>query len=65
MYLDKLTKNKNVKTVKRHKYLLEVFHLYQINVKKRDQLQKYLVKKNIDAKIHYPTQSIFSQHQDF
>ena len=56
LYLDKLLlKNKNVKTVKRHKYLLEVFHLYQINVKKRDQLQKYLVKKNIDAKIHYPT----------
>ena len=56
LYLDKLLqKNENVKTVKRHKYLLEVFHLYQINVKKRDQLQKYLVKKNIDAKIHYPT----------
>ena len=36
------------------KYLKEVFHLYQINVKKRDQLMKYLIKNNVDAKIHYP-----------
>ena len=53
--LDKLlSKNKNVITVKRLKYLKEVFHLYHINVKKRDQLQKYLIKNNIDAKVHYP-----------
>ncbi len=49
-----LSKNKNIKTVKRMKYLKEVFHLYQINVKKRDQLMKYLIKNNVDAKIHYP-----------
>ena len=53
--LDKLlSKNTNVITVKRLKYIKEVFHLYHINVKKRDQLQKYLIKNNIDAKVHYP-----------
>ena len=53
--LDKLlSKNKNVTTVKRLKHLKEVFHLYHINVKKRDLLQKYLIKNNVDAKIHYP-----------
>jgi dTDP-4-amino-4,6-dideoxygalactose transaminase len=53
--LDKLfERNPNIKTVKRMKYLKEVFHLYHINVKRRDELQKYLLKHNIDAKIHYP-----------
>jgi len=53
--LDKLlSKNKKVTTVKRLKYLKEVFHLYQINVKKRDSLQKYLIKNSVDAKVHYP-----------
>ena len=53
--LDKLlSKNKNVTTIERSKHLKEVFHLYHINVKKRDLLQKYLIKNNIDAKVHYP-----------
>ena len=53
--LDKLlSKNTNVITVKRLKYIKEVFHLYHINVKKRDLLKKYLTKNNIDAKVHYP-----------
>jgi len=53
--LDKLlSKNRNITTVKRMKHLKEVFHLYHINVKKRDLLQKYLIKNNIDAKVHYP-----------
>lgn len=53
--LDKLlSKNSNVKTIKRLKYLKEVFHLYHINIEKRDLLQKYLIKHNIDAKVHYP-----------
>ena len=53
--LDKLlSKNNNVITIKRLKYLKEVFHLYHINVKRRDALQKYLIKNNIDAKVHYP-----------
>ena len=53
--LDKLlAKNKNITLVKRHKHLKEVFHLYHINVKKRDKLKKYLIKNNIDTKVHYP-----------
>ena len=28
--------------------------MYQINVKDRDKLINFLVKKNIDAKVHYP-----------
>tara|TARA_Y100000590_G_scaffold439646_1_gene563930 strand:- start:1143 stop:2303 length:1161 start_codon:yes stop_codon:yes gene_type:complete len=53
--LDKLLKKiKHVTTVERFPYLKEVFHLYHINVEKRDQLKKYLTKNNIDAKIHYP-----------
>lgn len=39
---------------KREKKFHEVFHLYQINIDKRDQLMKFLNKNNIDAKIHYP-----------
>ena len=49
-----LSKNPNVKTIKRDKNLKEVFHLYQINVNKRDQLIKFLISKNVDAKVHYP-----------
>ena len=39
---------------KREKKFHEVFHLYQINIDKRDKLMKFLNKNNIDAKIHYP-----------
>jgi len=56
--LDKLfSKNSNITTVERSKHLKEVFHLYHINVKNlkiRDLLQKYLIKNNVDAKVHYP-----------
>jgi dTDP-4-amino-4,6-dideoxygalactose transaminase len=38
----------------RHKDLFEVFHLYNIQVKKRDQLVKFLIDRSIDAKKHYP-----------
>ena len=52
---DKLLKlNPYVSTVKRDSNLKEVFHLYQINVKKRNKLQKFLIKKGVDAKVHYP-----------
>ena len=54
-FLDKLLSNiKEVKTVKRLKHLKEVFHLYQINVSKRDKLMNYLIKNGVDAKVHYP-----------
>lgn len=56
LLLDKLiSKNPNVKTLPRLKHLKEVFHLYQINVKKRNDLIKYLIRNSVDAKIHYPT----------
>ena len=46
--------NKNVKTIKRQKHFKEVYHLYHINVPKRDELQKFLIKNGVDAKVHYP-----------
>ena len=53
--LDKLFKvNPYVKTMERFAHLKEVFHVYHVNVKKRDQLQQYLINKNVDAKVHYP-----------
>ena len=52
---DKLFKiNPIVKIMKRFSHLKEVFHVYHINVKKRDQLQQYLIKNSVDAKVHYP-----------
>ncbi len=50
-----LKKNPKITTVKRERYLKEVFHLYQINLKERDKLAKHLNKYGIDAKVHYPT----------
>ena len=44
-----------VETIKREKHLIEVFHLYQVNIRrKRNELIKYLNKNNVDAKVHYP-----------
>ena len=55
LLFDKVFRNNpNVKTVKRFRHLKEVYHLYHINVKKRDQLQQYLIKNGVDAKVHYP-----------
>ena len=55
LLFDKLFKyNLNVKTVKRYRHLKEVYHLYHINVKKRDQLKQYLIQNSVDAKVHYP-----------
>ena len=42
-------------TINRSSNLKEVFHLYQINVRKRDKLREFLLKNNVDAKVHYPT----------
>ena len=49
-----LKSNLNIKPVKRLPYLKEVFHLYHINVKNRDKLQKFLKNNSVDAKVHYP-----------
>ena len=56
LLLDKLLlKNKKITTVERKKHLKEVFHLYHINVdKNRNKLKSFLIKNNIDAKVHYP-----------
>ena len=58
MYLDKkLSKIKSVIVKKRKEYLKEVFHLFEFRVKDkkiRSKLIKFLQKKGIDAKIHYP-----------
>ena len=49
------SQNHNIITVPRNKNIKEVFHLYHINLKhSRNDLLKYLLSKNIDAKIHYP-----------
>ncbi len=32
----------------------EVFHLYVLRCERRDELQKYLISRGIDAKVHYP-----------
>jgi dTDP-4-amino-4,6-dideoxygalactose transaminase len=32
----------------------EVFHLYSVLCEKRDELQKFLIKNGVDAKVHYP-----------
>ena len=57
-YLDrKLGEIKEVETVERSSNLKEVFHLYHINVKEKDRgkLKDFLIKNQVDAKIHYPT----------
>ena len=58
LYLDKkLSKIKSVIVKKRKEYLKEVFHLFEFRVKDKKirlKLIKFLQKKGIDAKIHYP-----------
>ena len=54
--MDYLLSNLSPKVIipRRPKGYKETFALYMCLVKKRDQLIKYLNKKNIEAKIHYP-----------
>ena len=35
--------------------VFQVFHIYSILCKRRDELQKYLIANGVDAKVHYPT----------
>ncbi len=55
-YLDKklLTLNRFITLPYRPKKFRETFALYMVIAKRRDNLLKYLIKKNIEAKIHYP-----------
>ena len=55
MYLDnKLSGISEITLPQRDSNLKEVFHLYMFRAKNRDELQQFLVSKNIDAKVHYP-----------
>ena len=51
---DQLSKIKYVKIPKRIKNNTETFALYMALFQDRDNLLKYLIKNNIEAKIHYP-----------
>ncbi len=50
-YLSDVT---DLKLQKRSKIIKEVFHLYSIQARKRDQLALFLQENGVDAKIHYP-----------
>ena len=51
---DHLSKIKEVQIPPRPKNYRIVYHLYMVFVKNRDELYRYCLKKNIEAKIHYP-----------
>jgi len=54
-YLDKnLTGIHGITIAERENYIKQVYHLYCIQCESRDELQNYLIKKGIDAKVHYP-----------
>ncbi len=39
---------------KREAEIYQVYHLYMVRCERRDELQRYLVAHDIDAKVHYP-----------
>jgi len=43
----------------------QVFHLYQIQCEKRDELQNYLIENGVDAKVHYPIPMHLQPAADF
>jgi dTDP-4-amino-4,6-dideoxygalactose transaminase len=49
-----LGKIKQVTLPLRENHLVEVFHIYSFMAEQRDDLQSFLCKNGIDAKIHYP-----------
>ena len=49
-----LSKLSQISIPKRIKGNKQVFHIYVIRVKERDELQRFLINNGIDAKIHYP-----------
>lgn len=51
---DNLAKIEQIKIPHREKDIRQVFHIYSILCVKRDELQAYLVKHGVDAKVHYP-----------
>lgn len=54
-FLDQhLAQLKEITVPKRENNVKQVFHIYSILCENRDALQSYLIKNDIDAKIHYP-----------
>ena len=51
---EKLSSIPDVFIVPRYPRAKQVFHIYVIRSKKRDELRKYLIDNGVDAKIHYP-----------
>lgn len=54
LYTERLKELSQVKTPTFQPYSKHIFHQYTIRVKKRDELQKFLITKNIPTAIHYP-----------
>ena len=55
IYFDKaFSKIHNIKIPNKNKDIKEVFHIYSRIYDDRDNLQKYLIKHGVDAKVHYP-----------
>jgi dTDP-4-amino-4,6-dideoxygalactose transaminase len=54
-YFDlKLAEIPEISVPKRENNSVEVFHLYSILAKYRNELKEFLIKNGVDAKIHYP-----------
>lgn len=54
-YFDEHLSNiRGIALPKRNPEIKQVFHLYQFLCERRDELQRFLISKNVDAKIHYP-----------
>lgn len=49
-----LSKVREIQIPCREKDIVQVFHIYSIMCEQRDELQAYLVKHGVDAKVHYP-----------
>lgn len=55
-YLDQAFDSiKQIRVTRRSADLHEVFHLYSVYCEQRDELQRYLINHDVDAKVHYPT----------
>ncbi len=54
LYDEELSKISEIVIPPRNKEVKSVYHNYTIFAKNRDQLLDYLIKKGVDAKIHYP-----------
>lgn len=54
-YLDQhLSAIDEITIANREAYVKQVYHLYCIQCERRDELQRFLIKNGIDAKVHYP-----------